>query len=366
MSLTGIRVVCSWTAGTSPSRSDSSAVVSMLQSSVAPKYAPDSGDSDALRGGGRSAAASDAVALGEGSGDGEAADAGAAIASEAAVSSSTASAFRNHAGPTRRDEVSGTGRSPTTLLPMAREMGMARDRGVGPGRAGAYRRDVTEPLRQSENAVVPRKSASATGHRPGSGLDVVDARRPGRAGAPPAALAGDLLRRLPVAVVKTVDVEDAVEVIELVLHDAGAPAVDLDADGLPLQIDARDEHLLGSAEREPLAGEREAPFRLVVGVGFARHEGAHPQLGVDDDPAPRLALVVGVGVRVDPQRNPDLRCRQAHAGRGIHRLEHVRHERADVVGDLLDGRSRCVQNGIAHDANRENGHALSLSRHGCG
>ena len=71
-------------------------------------------------------------------------------------------------------------------------------------------------------------------------------------------------------------------------------------------------------------------------------------------------VVVGVAVRVDPQRHADLRSREADAGRGIHRLEHVGDERADLVRDLVDGRGRGVQDGITHDANRQNGHALSL------
>ena len=49
------------------------------------------------------------------------------------------------------------------------------------------------------------------------------------------------------------------------------------------------------------------------------------------------------------------------AGRGIHRLEHVGDERADLFRDLVDGGGGGVQHGITHDANRQNGHALSLS-----
>ena len=117
---------------------------------------------------------------------------------------------------------------------------------------------------------------------------------------------------------------------------------------------------LGAPQREPLAGERQAALRLVVGIGSAGLERTHPQFRIDDHAAPGRAVVVRVGVGEDPERHADLRCREADAGRGIHRLEHVGDESADLVGDLFDRRGGGVKDGIAHDANRQNGHALSL------
>ncbi len=118
---------------------------------------------------------------------------------------------------------------------------------------------------------------------------------------------------------------------------------------------------VGAAQREPLAREREAALGLLVGIRRPGHERSDPQFGIDHDASPRRAVVVGVRVGEDPQRNPHLRGREAHAGRAVHRLEHVGDERPHLVGDLVDGRSGSVQDGIAHDANRENSHALSLS-----
>ena len=128
-----------------------------------------------------------------------------------------------------------------------------------------------------------------------------------------------------------------------------------------LEIGAGDQHRLGAAEREPLAGKRETALGLVVGVGLARLHRPHPQLGVDDHAAPGRAVVVGVRVRVDPQRHTDLWSRKTHAGRGIHRLEHVRDQRADLIRDVFDRGRGGMKDGIAHDANRQNGHALSLA-----
>jgi len=97
----------------------------------------------------------------------------------------------------------------------------------------------------------------------------------------------------------------------------------------------------------------------------------HPRLRaifctVDDHAAPRRTIVIGVRVGVDPQRHPHLRRGETHAGCGIHRLEHVGDQGADLVRDLFDDGCGGVQDGIAHDANRENSHALSLSSDACG
>ncbi len=144
------------------------------------------------------------------------------------------------------------------------------------------------------------------------------------------------------------------------LQDARAPAVDLDAHGVALEVGARDEHRLGAAQREPLARERQAAFGFVIRVRLAGLERAHPQLGIDDHAAPWRAVVVRVAVREDPQPDADLRGRETHAGRGIHRLEHVGDERSDLIRDLADAGGGSVEDGVAHDANRQNGHALSL------
>ena len=144
--------------------------------------------------------------------------------------------------------------------------------------------------------------------------------------------------------------------VELVLQDPGAPSVDLECHGHAVEVDARHPDGVRTTERKALAGEREAALRLLVRIGCARLQGTHPQLGVQDHPAPGMAVVVFVRVGEDAQRHADLRRGKAHARRSIHRLEHVRHERADLVGDGLDGGGGAVEDRIAHDADRKYGH----------
>ena len=149
--------------------------------------------------------------------------------------------------------------------------------------------------------------------------------------------------------------------VELVLHDARAPAVDLDrAPGAPsrsVPVTSTDSERR-SGNRSP--GNERQPSDSSSGSGSPGSSGRIHSSGLMIDPAPRCAVIVGVRVRVDAQRHADLRGGEPDAGRGIHRLEHVGDERADLVRDLFDGRRGGVQDGIAHDANRQNGHALSL------
>src|SRR5699024_7130969 len=130
---------------------------------------------------------------------------------------------------------------------------------------------------------------------------VIDAGGPAHTGDAPAAFLDDLLRRLPIALRDAIDVDHAVEVIELVLHDARAPAVDLDPRGLALDVDPRDDDVLGAAQRKPLAGEGQASLGLFVFVGLARNRRRHEQFGVDDLAPPGAALIVLIRVRVYAQ-----------------------------------------------------------------
>ncbi len=130
---------------------------------------------------------------------------------------------------------------------------------------------------------------------------------------------------------------------------------------MTVQVGPRQQRRLGTAQRKALAGERQAPLALFVRVGVAGLERADPQLGVDDDAAPRLTLVVLVRVGEDAQTHAHLRGGETDAGSGVHRLEQVGDELAHLVGDLVDAGGGSVQHGIAHDADREYGHVTSLS-----
>ena len=97
-------------------------------------------------------------------------------------------------------------------------------------------------------------------------VEVVHAGHPGCPWSSPAALACDLLRGLPVAVAEPVDVEHAVQVVELVLQDARPPSTHLDPHARAVQVDAGNEDALGPPQREPLAGEGQTALRLVIPV----------------------------------------------------------------------------------------------------
>src|SRR3546814_19836251 len=91
-----------------------------------------------------------------------------------------------------------------------------------------------------------------------SRVDVVDPGKPRLAGAAPAAFLRDLLGGLPVAVVEAYDVQHAVEVVALVVHDAGTPPGALDA---PSRYDgggARAQNNRGAPHRSRLSRAHQA------------------------------------------------------------------------------------------------------------
>ena len=114
-----------------------------------------------------------------------------------------------------------------------------------------------------------------------------------------------------------------------------------------------------SGNRSP--GNERQPSDSSSGSGSPGSSGRHPQLGIDEDAAPRAA-----------RRRPDsCTCRSAAAtptcgaarptpGAASIVSNMSATSCLHLVGDLVDGGGRGVEDRVTHDANRQNGHALSL------
>src|SRR5665647_3391753 len=83
-----------------------------------------------------------------------------------------------------------------------------------------------------------------------------------------------------------------------------------------------------------------------VPAGDADGDRGDPQFRVDGRAAPRPLVVIDVAEREEPKRDADLRAGQADAGGGIHRLEHVLDERAQLVVEIDDESRGRVEHGI--------------------
>src|SRR5215207_4002332 len=199
----------------------------------------------------------------------------------------------------------------------------------------------SSPWRQSSPPASAHSSepapAGASAGSP-SALEIVDAGHPLLAGLAPPDLAVDLRDDALVAVAQPVEIEDAVEVVVLVLEDAGEPSLGIDLESLAVEVGGPEEGACGTAEAEPLTGKGEAPLGLLIRVGVAGRRRRDPEFGIDRDAAPPRAGLVDPAVGEDAKRHADLGCGQAHAGRGIHRLVEVAHESPQFVGDDLDRR----------------------------
>ena len=77
-------------------------------------------------------------------------------------------------------------------------------------------------------------------------------------------------------------------------------------------------------------------------------------------PRARDAVVVVHLPGEDAQPDTDLRSGQADAVGGVHGLEHVRDEAAQVVVELLHGLGAAVEHGLTGDDDGADGHAPSL------
>src|SRR5579885_3294261 len=140
----------------------------------------------------------------------------------------------------------------------------------------------------------------------------------------------DLLLGLPAAHVPqwsigrhAVGEQDTVEVVDLVLEDAGQPILGVDGAAFAGQVEPL--HAYANGALDVAVQRRQAEAALLAQGGLGRLSRQH---GIEQDV---LALLVAD----DDQTlgDPDLGRRQAHAGRLIHRLKHIRGQLADGAVD---------------------------------
>lgn len=177
----------------------------------------------------------------------------------------------------------------------------------------------------------------------------------------PTALADDPQKNAVVSGVKSIDVQRPVQVVELMLKNAGTPSVGSNLDGVFVDVDASHDNVLRPPQRETLARKGQAAFGLLVLVGDASGRRRHVQNRIDHDATPRGTVVVRVAIHKQALPDPDLRCGQADSRGGIHRFEHVVHESAQRIVEIHHRSGRLVQDRCAVDLDREYRHEMSLS-----
>src|SRR6185503_8825010 len=144
-----------------------------------------------------------------------------------------------------------------------------------------------------------------------------------------------------------IDEQFAVKVVDLVLQAAAEQLTRLDLELLSLEIERAHAHARRPLDVAVHVGNRQAAF-----FGFCRFRIALENFRIDDDEW----TVVDVHDR-DAFRAADLRCGETDALGQIHRVEHVLHEGAKLIGDLADRLRLLAQHGITQDADVENAHA---------
>src|SRR6478609_3314999 len=191
---------------------------------------------------------------------------------------------------------------------------------------------------------------------------LVDAWVPRAAGLAPAVALDGLAGLLGLAVVETVDVEGAVEVVVLVLHAPREPSGRVELDAVAVDVEADDVGAVGPLEGEGLAGHRETALGLLVGVRALLRDLRGGDGGVDDVPLLGHAVLVGHLPDEHPQPDPDLGCREPDAvGRDV-RLVHVLDEGAELVVEVRDEGGGPVQDGLTGDDDGAHTHAPSQAR----
>src|SRR4051794_27932316 len=145
--------------------------------------------------------------------------------------------------------------------------------------------------------------------------------------------------------VEIVDVELAVEVVDLVLQRARQQtvAVDLDLPSVPVLCDHP--HLFAPRDPGDVARDRQTTLEIAV-VALALN-----QTRIDE-----LMDVAADFDDGDLQRNAHLRRRQSHPGRGTHRLGQVVEQAVEVPAKSVDGLANEAQPGVAECQDRDHSH----------
>jgi hypothetical protein len=156
---------------------------------------------------------------------------------------------------------------------------------------------------------------------------------------------------------QSVDVDQPVQVVDLVLQATGEEAGAGHLHRRPVQVDAGGLGPAGAPGRELFTGHREAALPVVVRVRHGLRAARGLQHRVHHDAAPALTdLVIRAVVDEQPQVHADLVRRQSHAvGRG-HGVEHVLDQSPQLVVEQADRSGGGAQHGIPDDPDRTNRH----------
>src|SRR6476661_8522572 len=146
-----------------------------------------------------------------------------------------------------------------------------------------------------------------------------------------------------------IEEEDAVEVVQLMLDGAGLEPGRLLAVAVPVAV--------GGLEHDPL---RAAHLAVDLRDGEAAFLGRGAALALDDDGIDHLeAILVGVD-HGHPAGHADLVSGQPHAARGVHRLEQVVHQPANLVVRGADLVAPLAQRRRAHQVQGQQAHAAGV------
>ena len=126
--------------------------------------------------------------------------------------------------------------------------------------------------------------------------------------------------------IRAIDDHLAVEVVELVLDDAGGHALELEVDGVPRGVEAVERHLDRALDRHPDRPEREAA--LLVDLGLLAPNREHR---IDDD-----AILVLVAEDEEPAQDADLGRGETDALGVVHDADHPLRQPRELLVERLD------------------------------
>ena len=148
---------------------------------------------------------------------------------------------------------------------------------------------------------------------------------------------------------ETLEEQDAIEVVELMLEDPTEQLVGFDRELVSLKVVAHEMDLLRPDDQPVQVGDRQAALLvlpLAAGLDYLRIDHRHGTFTDVVDEYPAL--------------DAHLRRRKAYARRGVHRLEHLLGEADDLAVDLLDLHGTLAKDGVAEYPDREDGHGATL------
>ncbi|MCY1222469.1 hypothetical protein D9M72_345640 [compost metagenome] len=140
------------------------------------------------------------------------------------------------------------------------------------------------------------------------------------------------------------------------LDDPGEPFRRLKVHRVPVPVESLHPRPLRALERVLAAGERQAALHFLVRVRECAGNLGQRQDGVHHNPCGGHAVVVGELVDEEALAHAHLGGCEAHAVGGVVRFEHVGDEGAEFVVEDFHFGGPAVENRLAPDGDRQNGH----------